>query len=718
MFKKFFISLFIALYSLSALADEGMWPVSLLSSQNIEAMRKLGFQLSAEDIYSLNNPSLKDAIVMLDGGSCTGEFVSGRGLVFTNHHCAFGDIHGLSTPENNILKDGFWAKSLDQEIPIPGKTASLLISVEDCTDEVKAEIEKQYTPGRDRTFMMRRILGDVEKKAREKTGLEASVASFYSGNKYMLFYYKTYSDLRLVGAPPESIGAFGGDTDNWMWPQHKGDFAIYRVYANENNEPAKHDQANVPYQPARFLEISASGLSESDFAMVMGYPYNTNRYNNSYGVTELLETTNPVLIKVRGDKLAIMHEAMKASEEVRLKYASKFFNASNYHKYAIGQNKYLERFNVIEKKRDWEGEFTQWVNANPERKKKYGDILALFEKNYGRIADYRKTETYYQEGVINGSDLLRFSLRGRGLNTVLEKGDEDTLMAKRLQDNLKAAEDHFKNFDFETDRKMFPMAIKNYYENVDPAYISDEFRALVERFAGDYEALADFAYKESIFASPERFKHFIENPSIEILHADPLYQISSSTLAIIIKLRLEHRPFQAEIRDARRLFLEALLEMNGSDQMYPDANSTMRLTYGTVGGYSPLDAIYYDYYTTSTGILEKEIPGDIEFSLKPDFKEVITTADHGQFSDKEGKLRINFVSDNDITGGNSGSPLLNAKGQLVGIAFDGNWESMAGDIYFHPEMNKSVSVDIRYVLFIIDKYANAQNIMQELVITK
>jgi hypothetical protein len=298
----------------------------------------------------------------------------------------------------------------------------------------------------------------------------------------------------------------------------------------------------------------------------------------------------------------------------------------------------------------------------------------------------------------------------------LEKGDEDTLMAKRLQDNLKAAEDHFKNFDFETDRKMFPMAIKHYYENVDPAYISDEFRALVERFGGNYEALADFTYEESIFATPERFKHFIENPSIEILHADPLYQISSSTLAIIIKLRLEHRPFQAEIRDARRLFLEALLEMNGSGQMYPDANSTMRLTYGKVGGYSPMDAVHYDYYTSSTGILEKEIPGDIEFSLKPDFKEVITTADYGQFSDKEGKLRINFVSDNDITGGNSGSPVLNAKGQLVGIAFDGNWESMAGDIYFHPEMNKSVSVDIRYVLFIIDKYAKAQNIMQELVI--
>ncbi|MGE0079373.1 MAG: S46 family peptidase [Bacteroidales bacterium] len=706
------ISLVMLLPSIG-IADEGMWLVNLISKINIDKMKDYGFELTAEDIYSINNASLKDAIVALDYGSCTGEFMSDKGLIFTNHHCAYDDIHKLSTSEKNYLEDGFWAYSMDQEIPVTGKTASILVRVEDITDRVKADIEQAKASGKFGAFTMRRIYGNIERTEGAKTGLEVSVSSLFKGNKYFVFYYKVFRDVRLVGAPPVSIGAFGGDTDNWMWPQHKGDFAIYRVYANEKGEPADYSPSNKPYKPAKHLTISLKGVQKGDYTMLMGYPFSTNRYVSSYGVLEHMNVSNPALINVRSKKLSIMQDAMNSSDNLRMKYASKFFNSSNYYKYAVGESKYLKLFDVVAIKHDRENEFTKWVNEDSNRKAAYGGVLDTLKALYESTADFQKTDKYYQEAIINGADLLRFSLKTKGVQAALEKKDGDD---KKFETLRKAAAEHFKDFDFETDKHMFAAAIENFYENVNPNHISKELKALVAKFKGDYNKLTDYVYSKSIFATEEALNSFLAKPSLKKLQSDPLYIIANTTLDIIYDLRHKYSDTEAAIREKERLLLCGVMEMKGEGNLYPDATSTMRLTYGTVGGFSPKDGIVYKYNTTHHGYLQKEDSTNYEFHIKPKFKALLQVGDFGRYANVDGDLPMGFISNNDITGGNSGSPVMNARGQMVGLGYDGNWESMAGDIYFHPDFNKTVCVDIRYVLFVVDKFANAQNIMNELTI--
>lgn len=706
------------IFSTAVKADEGMWMVSLLGQMNIDKLYEKGLELTPEQIYSINNTSLKDAIVALDYGMCTGEFVSSKGLILTNHHCAHDDVQALSSMESDYLTNGFWAKSYEEEIPIPGKTISLLYKVEDITEVVQKEIDEAVKAGKDNSFMMRRIYGNIEREKNKESGYETSVASAFGGNKYYLFYYIVYKDVRLVGVPPLSIGYFGGETDNWMWPQHKGDFAFYRAYSAADGTPAEFSNENVPYKPKKHLSISLKGVKEGDYAMTLGYPYSIDRFISSYGLEELINILNPAQIAVRKQKLGIMKEAMNADHQVMLQYSSKYFNSANYYKYAIGENKYIQEFDVLGLKRKTEGDFEKWYNKKKSRKEKYGNVLATLKESYEKKADYENTEKYYQEAFVKGCDMLQFSLRGKGWESQLKKNGNKEIDAERIEVNRKAANTFFKDYNFETDKKLFTAGLKLYKENVNPTHISDVLVQMLEEYNQDYEKLVDYIYENSIFATPENFEKFLNDPTLEKLENDPAYRLVQPTLEIIYKLREEYKPYQAEVRKQNKLFIEGLLEMNSGKDIYPDANSTMRLSYGTVGGYSPKDAVQYNYYTSIDGYMEKENPEDQEFIIDPEFKALVEKKDFGQYADKDGKLYVDFLTDNDITGGNSGSPVMNGKGELIGVAFDGNWESMAGSFYYHPYYNKTICVDIRFVLFVVDKYANAQNLMNELDIIK
>jgi len=718
--KKYISILMISfmLFTTSVKADEGMWLVNMLGQMNIEKLYEKGLELTPEQIYSVNNSSIKDAIVALDYGMCTGEFVSDKGLILTNHHCAHDNVQALSSLENDYLTNGFWAKSYDEEIPIPGKTISILYKVEDVTKQINKEIEIQTKAGKNNSFMMRRISHNIEREKNKESGYETSLSSMYGGNKYYLFYYTVYKDVRLVGVPPLSIGHYGGETDNWMWPQHKGDFAFYRAYSSKDGKPAEYSTENVPMQPKKHLEISLKGVAKDDYTMTLGYPFSIDRYISSYGLEELINVLNPAQIAVREQKLGIMKQAMNEDHEVMIQYSSKYFNSANYYKYAIGENKYIQEYDVLSKKRNLEKDFENWYSKKKSRKNKYGAVLTTLKESYETKANYENTEKFYQEAFIKGSDMLKFSLRGKGWEGILKKNPTEELLEKRIESSRNVAKKFFKDYNYETDKKLFAAGLKLYKENVDPNHVSEVLVNILNEYDNDYEKLAEYVYTNSIFSTVENYDSFLSNPTIEVLQNDLVYKIVQPTLEIIYKLRDEYKPYKAEIRAQNKLFIEGLLEMNKGKDLYPDANSTMRLSYGTVGGYSPKDAVEYDYYTTIDGYLEKENNDDPEFIVDPEFKSLVNNKDFGQYANSNGKLPVDFLTNNDITGGNSGSPVLNGKGELVGVAFDGNWESMAGGIYFHPYFNKTVCVDIRFVLFVVDKYAKAQNIIDELDLIK
>ena len=693
-----------------AIADEGMWMVNMLEKGLMTKMKKAGLKLPANVIYDESAVSIKDAGVSLDFG-CTGSMVSEEGLMITNHHCAYSDVHSISTNEHNYLEDGFWAMSRGEEVHIKGKGAWFLRKVIDVTDEVAQMQAKSTKP-----MNLRKLSYQLEKKYGEETGYEASLASMWKGEKYYMFLYEVYRDLRLVAAPPVSIAAYGGDTDNWEWPQHKGDFAIYRIYTAPDGSPAEYSEENVPMKPRKTLKISTKGVKTGDFTMILGYPGSTNRYNSSFGVNKKEKLTNPITTKVRGDKLAIMDKWMSADPAVRLLYADKYFSVSNAQEFWSGEIISFRRYGVTDIRREDEKELQAWIQSSPERVEKWGDLLAEMDETYSEVEEIERDMIYYRETMISSNPFYGLSTRLKGM---FKKGVDSLCPA---QDKIYMSNLHrtISSIDYRVEKELLYYGFRTYTDNVESSKWGERVNKLMERFDHDPEAVMDHVWENSIFTNQERLLAAMERYiSKEELNGDPIYDLLHSISVGDMntkKNKIMERGRSGkgkkcgrgrQINALEKEYTHAMYEMklDKGQVQYPDANSTMRLTYGTVGPISPFDGVYCSEISTARGILEKYNPDDYEFTLKEKQLGLVKS---------NPTLPVNFLSNNDITGGNSGSPVLNARGELIGLAFDGNKESLCSDAYFHPDYCKTVSVDIRYVLWILKYYAEADHILQEL----
>lgn len=719
--KKFLTTFFIILFSASALmADEGMWLVNLLDKQMYANMKAKGLKLKANEIYNEQGGAISDAIVALDGGMCSGSVISATGLMITNHHCAYGDIHALSTPAKNYLEDGFWAMKSSDEIPIKGKSVTFLRKVLDVTAEVNIVADSLDKIGPRGIFFMRKISGIMENRYKNQP-YEVSLTSMWRGSKFYLYFYETFNDVRLVGAPPVSIGAFGGETDNWGWPQHKGDFAIYRIYTDKNGKPAEYSKDNVPMAAKKFLNVSAQGIKKSDFTMVLGYPGSTNRYTSSFELKEKYEILNPVISGVRRAKLEVWKKYMDKDPLIRLKYADKYFGISNYTDYAKWENKCIARFKVLDELTSREAELQKWIESSPETMAKYGKVMENLKKGYEAKAEITKITEYFRESLIRGPEFLNIGQRLNSfVNTMIKANKQELSMDDpKVKEFVTSILDNiFTTSDVNADRELFKVMLGYFFKEVPRSFYDADFAKFADSLQCSPERIADYIFDKSIVTDSLRMRAFFNaKHSISELAKDPI-------LTIVKTMKIQQYNTQEDnllkkagidLSKERGLFVKALYEMKNAKNIAqnPDANSTMRLTYGTVGPIEPSDAVYYHYQSSSAGISEKFNPDDYEFSLTPKMQELLKKGDWGKWGEN-GKMYIDFLSDNDITGGNSGSAVLNAKGELIGLAFDGNRESMAGDAYFQNGYNKMVSVDIRYVLWIIDRYAGASNILNEM----
>ncbi len=719
MTKKILSIIFLSVITLSlAKADEGMWLPHLLQSMNVSDMKDCGLQLTAQDLYDVNNSSLKDAIVALNGGMCTGEMISSQGLMLTNHHCAFDVIQTHSTVDNDYLTDGFWAMTRDAELPNEGFSVSFLVSIESVTDRVLEDIGEVTES--ERNTKLREIFNEIASEKIDGTDYNARVKSFFGGNEFYLMTYITYNDVRLVGAPPSSIGKFGGDTDNWMWPRHTGDFSLLRVYCAPDGSPAEYSEENIPYTPKHHLPIQLDGVDNGDYTMIFGFPGSTDRFLTSFGIQEALEQTNPTIVQIRTEKLAIMKSGMDENKKTKIQYASKYAGTSNYWKYYIGQSRGLKRMKVYDKKVEMENKFTDWVNSGDlKRYEKYGNTLNLIQEAYEDNRELNVSRTYLNEAIFQGAEIMYFSfIMNRKLANIPTGKEEKTIFMNEIREQ---AQEFYKNYNSTIDEELFSAMLEMYYYNVPHNQHPAVFKKIENQLLGfkalDFDYYAKDVFRKSIFSSEDKFMQFLESPYAMKLEKDPAY----TTMMSIYDYYIEHhyaqrKSVRAKLDEGNRLFIAGLREMNPEGKYYPNANSTMRVTYGNVGDYDPGDAMHYDFYTTIDGIIEKEDPTNDEFIVPEKLKELYEIGDYGQYADENGNLRINFISNNDITGGNSGSPVINAWGEIVGTAFDGNWEAMSGDIAFENEIQRTISVDIRYTMFIIDKFAGATHLIDEMTI--
>jgi hypothetical protein len=704
---------FLATQKLS-LADEGMWLPLFIERLNYVDMQKEGLHLTADEIYSINHSSLKDAIVIF-GAGCTGEIVSQQGLIFTNHHCGYGAIQSHSTTDHDYLRDGFWAMRLEEELPTPGLSVRFLVSMEDVTSKVLSEVTKEMNQ-QERTAKIREVTKKLETEASNGKKYESRVASFFNGNEFYLFVYEIFKDVRMVGAPPSSIGKFGADTDNWMWPRHTGDFSVFRVYAGNDNKPADYSKDNVPYKPKQFLHVSLNGVKKDDFAMILGYPGTTDRYATSFTIDWALRYNNPAIVKIRTAKLNILKEDMDANHDVRIKYASKYAGTANYWKFFIGQMKGLKNLKVLERKQSLENEFLGWINQESSRAEKYGNALQDIEKAYQIINQYETAQRYHAEAIMRGCEIIAFTRQFTALEKELLKPEQDEKSLQSIIDKLKeASQQYFKNYNASTDRKMLTAMLELFYKDVPSDQQPQYLQKLGKKNKGNFVEFGEEVFEKSLFTSLDMVNGFLDNPSVKKLKKDPaiiLQKEFSRNAAVLDSLV---KPGQELLAKGRREFIAGLREMQKDRKFYPDANSTLRMTYGKVLDYSPADAVDFDYVTTLKGVIQKEDPSSDEFFVPARLKELYQNKDYGIYG-QDGEMIVAFLTTNDITGGNSGSPVLDANGNLIGLAFDGNWEAMSGNYAFEPELQRTICVDIRYVLFIIDKFAGATNLIQELSI--
>ena len=689
--KRLLALLALVSISFSAMADEGMWLLPYIKKMNEKDMKEHGCKLKAEDIYSAQKSSLKDAIVIF-GRGCTGEIVSPNGLLFTNHHCGYDAIQKLSSVEHDYLKDGYWAMNHEEELPAEGLSVKFVRHIFDVTADIMGTVpdtagQQEYLKIVDANKQA--LIAQLEVKY---PGMIVTIPGFFGGNQFFAFIYEEYTDVRLVGTPPSSIGKFGGDTDNWMWPRHTGDFSVFRVYAGKDNRPAEYSEDNVPYKAEKWLDVSLDGIEEGDFGMIMGFPGSTERYKTSYEIDYMLEVENPQRIYIRGERQAILRKAMDADQAIRIKYDSKYAQSANYWKNSIGMSRGIEKLNVKAKKQAQEAEFQAWAEKNTPLEEGYIDALRLIAESQTDAKAERAALEYLYEAFLNSVELIQPLF-----------GDDDF-------------EQFYKDYDADVDRavakRMFQI-----YKN-DNEILPSIYEKIEAEFEGDSDKYVDWLYDNSNFTSYEKIMALSEAENRDELFAqDPALELASSLFMLYRALYDDVAVAETKFGEGHRKYIDGLMKMNPNKAWASDANFTIRLTYGNVLPYSPADGVIYKHYTTLDGVMAKEDPTNpVEFTVPERLKELYHAKEYGQYADKSGNMPLAFLVNCDITGGNSGSPVMNNKGQLIGLAFDGNWEAMSGDVAFEPELQRTIAVDIRYVLFIIEKYGNAKWLIDELTI--
>lgn len=718
MIKKNIALCLLIVFSCSAVikADEGMWLPLLLKQLNEPDLKKNGLKLSVDDIYNINKSCLKDAIVQFNGG-CTAEVISDKGLILTNHHCGYGQIQSHSSVQNDLLTKGFWAMNQSEELPNPGVSATFIIRMEDVTSKVLAGITPDLSE-EIREQKIKTAIDSLQKESVKGTWYDAFIRPFFYGNEYYLFITETFKDVRLVGAPPSSIGKFADYTDNWVWPRHTGDFSMFRIYANKDNKPAEYSKDNVPYKPKYVLPITLKGVEKDDFTMVYGFPGKTTEYLTSYGVDVIMNQSDPDKVKIREIRSDVMYRQMQKSDVVRIQYSAKYQSLANYYKKWLGEMTGLKKANAVGQKQAFEKEFLANVHGNEEANKLYGKLFPEFEQKYSTYKTLSKQRDFYVEGIL-GIEAISYAAGFSEVIEGLNKGKSIEELQKNI-DKLKAAvPGFFKNYDKETDQIIATKLLELYYNNIPKDQQPSVFRTIEKDFKADFEAYVKTIYSKSFFVSSDKVTDLLSNLKKNYKKAkkDPVYQLMlSCNTHYMGAVRPQILVADFEINKLNRLYMKAMRELITSKKYYPDANSTLRLTYGKVEGYYPRDAVYYDYYTTITGLMEKENPSSSEFVIEPKLKQLFEKKDYGRYADKTGELRIAFCASNHTTGGNSGSPVLNASGELIGLNFDRDWEGTMSDVLYDPKQVRNIAMDIRYTLFVIDKFAGAGYLLNEMKI--
>lgn len=706
---KLFRLLFV-LVSFSAFSQQGgMWIPSLLEGEREKEMQKLGMKISASDIYNHNKSSIKDAIVHF-GGGCTSEIISPNGLLLTNHHCGYGEIQSHSTLENDYLQDGFWAMSLEEELPNSGLTATFIVKIDDVTTTILNGVTESMSE-QEKQKKIESNTSALSNSYQRESYQNVSIRSFFEGNQYVLFVTEVYKDVRLVGAPPSSIGKFGSDTDNWVWPRHTGDFALFRIYAGKDNKPAEYSKDNVPYKPKHFLPISLSGIEEDDFTMVFGFPGRTMEYLPSFAVEQTINNINPARIEIRDNSLKVMDEYMRADRQIKIQYASKFARIANSWKKWIGEKQGLEKSGALQIKRDFEKEFTSRLNKKGKQKE-YGNLLSDFEKDYKAIENLAVSYEVFVETFLRNVELLSTAYRLNQLEQVLKTRGEQSFNDRKAT-TLTSLEGFYKDFNAQVDEKVFEKLIAVYVKNTPSEYLPNEFKSL------DYSALAKDIYSNSKLTSYQGLQELLSGSSEEVikkLNDDKAYSFVKIAYDNFFENIIpQYDEINTRISATQRTYMKAILDLFPDARIFPDANSTLRITYGKVGGYAPRDAVKYEPVTYLEGVIEKYVPNDYEFDVPQKLIDLYHKKDYGIYG-KDGKMAVNFIARNHTTGGNSGSPALDAHGNLIGLNFDRVWEGTMSDIHYDPEICRNIMVDARYILFIVDKYAGAKHLIDEMKI--
>lgn len=718
--KRILLLVATVLMTLPVKADEGMWILPLLKEQKFEEMKDLGLKLKDYDIYSPTKASLKDAVVIF-GGGCTGEIVSPDGLLLTNHHCGYGCIQSHSTVDHDYLTDGFWATTREQELPNPGLTVTFIDKIDDVTKYVKAELAKDKDPNSMNFLSPKFLNGLAKKKVGEKflqnnPGTEVEIKPFFGGNQYYMFTKKIYSDVRLVGTPPSSIGKFGSDTDNWMWPRHTGDFSVFRVYADKNGNPAQYSENNVPLHPKRWMKISIKGFQENDFAMIMGFPGRTNKYYTSWEVAERRDIDNAVRINIRELRQQAMLEEMLKDPKTRIQYASKYAGSENAYKNSIGSNWAINKRDFEKVKKQEQDALLNW--AKKENLPQYEEALFTLEQIVSDRKDLRFRKWMLDEAIIRGIEFTSVPTEVDSLINALKNDNKDI-----IKDQLTALSNAFhrffnKNYAPEVDKKIAKILLKEYCRLIPQKFQPKYFSTIEHKYKGNIDKFVNDLFEFSIFGSQNNYQKFASHPSAKALEEDPILQFASSVKDELKELNTSLKQFDDSYYMAHRTYVEGLLRMEKDKIHWPDANFTLRLSYGQVKGYSPRDCDYFGCQTTLDGVMEKEDSTNWEFVVPKRLKELYHNKDFGPYKLPNGKMPVALCATTHTTGGNSGSPLMNANGELIGLNFDRNWEGVGGDIEYLPDYQRSIIVDIRYVLFLIDKYAGADYLIKEMDIVK